>query len=68
MPHRRYRIRPAEPHEVALALLDLVTVERRPPVSAREAVRTVLEGLVLVAGGTVATLLALIALGWLLTL
>lgn len=61
MPLRHDRIRPAEPHEVALALLELVTVQRRPVPA-----RTALEGLMVAVGGAAATVIGLIAIGWLL--
>lgn len=43
MTRRRYTIRPAEPHEIAAIVLSHVMVERRPPMSARQTLRVVLE-------------------------
>lgn len=65
MPHLRHRIRPATPEDVAEAVLDLVTVEHRP-VPVREVLRTALRALLAGFAGAVATVTALVLIGWLL--
>mgnify|MGYP001386717468 CR=1 FL=1 len=65
MPHR-HQVRPASPQEVAVALLDLVTVERHP-ITAREVLRCGLRALAMALGGAAALLLALVVIGWGLT-
>lgn len=66
MSRRRQRIRPISPQEVAVTLLDLVTVEQRPT-PAREVLRWGLRALAMALGGAAALLLALVFIGWLLT-